>query len=109
MKAEAVSKKTVPSMGFTPKVGSDVSPYTAEYQPKSACSTQNKAKRANEIMFLLLIRDQQVVGSNPIAHKNGMLALCESEHLRCFSDSRIVPVEWKWECVCLTKRSRACC
>jgi hypothetical protein len=29
--------------------------------------TQNKAKRANKIVFLLLIRDQEVEGSNPFA------------------------------------------
>ena len=29
--------------------------------------TQNKAKRANKIVFLLLIRDQEVDGSNPFA------------------------------------------
>jgi hypothetical protein len=41
-------------------VGSDLSPIAAECRPISACSTQNKAKRANKIVFLLLIRDQEV-------------------------------------------------
>jgi hypothetical protein len=41
-------------------VGSDLSPITAEYGSISACSTQNKAKRANKIVFLLLIQDQEV-------------------------------------------------
>ena len=48
-------------------VGSDLSPIAAEYGSISACSTQNKAKRANKIVFLLLIRDQEVEGSNPFA------------------------------------------
>ena len=48
-------------------VGSDLSPIAAEYGAISACSTQNKAKRANKIVFLLLIRDQEVDGSNPFA------------------------------------------
>ena len=48
-------------------VGSDLSPIAAEYGSISACSTQNKAKRANKIVFLLLIRDQEVDGSNPFA------------------------------------------
>ncbi len=39
---------------------SDLSPFTAEYQPKRTCSTQNKAKRANKKVFLLLTRDQAV-------------------------------------------------
>jgi hypothetical protein len=43
-------------------VGSDLSPIAAEYGSISACSTQNKAKRANKIVFLLLIRDQEVAG-----------------------------------------------
>src|SRR5206468_1377112 len=51
----------------TPQYGSDLSPIAAEYGSISACSTQNKAKRANKIVFLLLIRDQEAVGSNPIA------------------------------------------
>jgi len=42
----------------------------AEYGSISACSTQNKAKRANKIVFLLLIRDQEVDGSNPFAPTN---------------------------------------
>lgn len=46
---------------------SELSPFAAEYRPKAACSTQNKAKRANEIVFLLLVRDQEVDGSNPFA------------------------------------------
>jgi hypothetical protein len=61
--------------GRSQEVGSDVSPYTAEYQPKSAWLTQNKAKRANEIMFLLLVRDQEVGGSNPLAPTN-FLPMC---------------------------------
>ena len=44
-----------------------MSPITAEYRPMSACLTQNKTKRANKIVFLLLIRDQEVDGSNPFA------------------------------------------
>ena len=48
-------------------VESDLSPIAAEYGSISACSTQNKAKRANKIVFLLLIRDQEVDGSNPFA------------------------------------------
>jgi hypothetical protein len=52
---------------LTPKYGSDLSPIAAEYGSISACSTQNKAKRANKIVFLLLIRDQEVDGSNPFA------------------------------------------
>jgi hypothetical protein len=51
-------------------VGSDLSPIAAEYGSISACSTQNKAKRANKIVFLLLIRDQEVDGSNPFAPTN---------------------------------------
>src|SRR2546429_5086727 len=51
-------------------VGSDLSPMAAECRPISACSTQNKAKRANKIVFLLLIRDQEVDGSNPFAPTN---------------------------------------
>src|SRR6266404_2079325 len=50
-----------------PANGSDLSPIAAEYGSISACSTQNKAKRANKIVFLLLIRDQEVDGSNPFA------------------------------------------
>src|SRR5207244_11471281 len=50
--------------------GSDLSPIAAEYGSISACSTQNKAKRANKIVFLLLIRDQEVDGSNPFAPTN---------------------------------------
>ena len=53
--------------GAVGKVESDLSPFTAEYQPKRTCSTQNKAKRANKIVFLLLVRDQEVEGSNPFA------------------------------------------
>ncbi len=48
-------------------VESDLSPIAAEYRPIWACLTQNKAKRANKIVFLLLIRDQEVGGSNPLA------------------------------------------
>src|ERR1700758_2354364 len=48
-------------------VGSDLSPIAAECRPISACSTQNKAKRANKIVFLLLMRDQEVEGLNPFA------------------------------------------
>jgi hypothetical protein len=44
-----------------------VSPLATEYRPKRVCSTQNKAKRANKIVFLLLVRDQEVEGSNPFA------------------------------------------
>jgi hypothetical protein len=44
-----------------------VSPLAAEYRPKRTCSTQNKAKRANKIVFLLLVRDQEAEGSNPLA------------------------------------------
>ena len=65
----SVPKDFVSIEGFTPKVESDLSLLTAEYQPKSACSTQNKAKRANKIVFLLLIRDQEVGGSNPLELK----------------------------------------
>jgi hypothetical protein len=36
-------------------VGSDLSPIAAEYGSISACSTQNTAKLANKIAFLLLI------------------------------------------------------
>jgi len=46
---------------------SDVSPLAAEYRLKLDCSTQNKAKRANKIVCLLLFRDQEVEGSNPFA------------------------------------------
>jgi len=52
---------------FATHNGSDLSPIAAEYGSISACSTQNKAKRANKIVFLLLIRDQEVEGSNPFA------------------------------------------
>jgi hypothetical protein len=52
---------------YPQKVDSDLSPFTAENQPNSAYSTQNKAKRANKIVFLLLVRDQEVEGSNPFA------------------------------------------
>ncbi len=45
----------------------DLSPIAAECGSISACSTQNKAKRANKIVFLLLIPDQEVDGSNPFA------------------------------------------
>ena len=55
------------SKGFTPPVGSDLSPFAAEYGAKTACSTQNKAIRANKIVFPLLARDQEVDGSNPFA------------------------------------------
>jgi hypothetical protein len=59
--------KTTPEQGSPQKVESDLSPFTAEYQPKRTCSTQNKAKRANKIVFLLLVRDQEAGGSNPLA------------------------------------------
>jgi hypothetical protein len=39
---------------FISQVESDVSPFASECQPKPTCSTQNKAKRANEIVFLIL-------------------------------------------------------
>ena len=39
-----------------------MNPFAAEYQRKSSCLTQNKTKRANEIVFLLLVRDQEVGG-----------------------------------------------
>src|SRR4029077_9291640 len=48
-----------------PQVESDLSPIAAEYRPISACLTQNKTKRANKIVFLRLIRDQELEGSNP--------------------------------------------
>ena len=47
-----------------------MSPLAAEYRPKRTCSTQNKAKRANKIVFLLLVRDQGVGGSNPLSPTN---------------------------------------
>jgi len=50
-----------------PNFESDVSPFAAKYRPKLACSTQNKAKRANKIVFLHLVRDQEVEGSNAFA------------------------------------------
>ncbi len=46
---------------------SDLSPFTAEYRAKSTCMTQNKTKQANKMMFLFLVRDQAVGGSNPLA------------------------------------------
>ena len=61
-----------------PQIESDVSPFTAEQRPESACSTQNKAKRANEIVFLLLVRDQEVGGSNPLAPTNFFNKLSDS-------------------------------
>jgi hypothetical protein len=67
MKSASVPKDFVSPYGFNPKLGSDVSPLAAEYRPKRVCSTQNKAKRANKIVFLLLVRDQEVEGSNPFA------------------------------------------
>jgi hypothetical protein len=51
----------------THQYGSDLSLIAAEYGSISACSTQNKAELANKIVFLLLIRDQEVEGSNPFA------------------------------------------
>jgi len=44
----------------------NVSPLTAEYRPQSGCSTQNKAKRTNKMVFRVLVRDQEVGGSNPL-------------------------------------------
>ncbi len=44
----------------TPRAKVDLSPIAAECGSVSACSTQNKAKRANKIVFLLLIPDQEV-------------------------------------------------
>src|SRR6266480_4121424 len=58
---QAYRKKT------TPRAKLDLSPIAAECGSISACSTQNKAKRANKIVFLLLIPDQEVDGSNPFA------------------------------------------
>lgn len=42
------------------KVESDVSPLTAEYGLKRARATQDKAKRASDIVFPVLVRDQEV-------------------------------------------------
>ena len=46
---------------------SDLSPFTAKYRAKSTCMTQNKTKQPNKMMFLFLVRDQAVGGSNPLA------------------------------------------
>src|SRR5215472_9912098 len=60
-----------PRLGRCPtrigKVESEPGPITAEYRVRLACVTQDKTKRANKMMFLLLVRDQEVGGSNPLA------------------------------------------
>src|SRR6266702_6513733 len=66
-KRKLCPKKLCHFRGSPQESGSEMSPFAAEYRPKPACSTQNKAKRANEIVFLLLVRDQGVGGSNPLA------------------------------------------
>jgi|HubBroStandDraft_3_1064219.scaffolds.fasta_scaffold16735_4 hypothetical protein len=58
MKSETVPKVFVTLQGVTSKLGSDVSPFAAEHKPKRASATQNKTKRANKIVSLLLVRDQ---------------------------------------------------
>src|SRR5438445_256893 len=62
IESEAVNHPDFATLWIVPVfviVESDLSPIAAEYGSISACSTQNKAKRANKIVFLLLIRDQQ--------------------------------------------------
>src|SRR5437660_4139852 len=73
IESEAVNHPDFATLWIVPVfviVESDLSPIAAEYGSISACSTQNKAKRANKIVFLLLIRDQEVDGSNPFAPTN---------------------------------------
>ena len=63
----------VGSQGFKPgaqpakKIGSNLGPNAAENQVKRCGRLQNKAKRAYKIVFLPLVRDQGVGGSNPLA------------------------------------------
>ena len=45
---------SVPSKGFTPKVGSNLGPNTDKLGPKPCTMTQHKARRTNQIAFLLL-------------------------------------------------------
>src|SRR5271169_7245919 len=82
--AEDLVRRTKRSNGrfCDSKVESDLSPIAAEYRPMSACLTQNKAKRANKIVFLLLIRDQEVEGSNPFAPTTFFLPSHTLTHLR---------------------------
>jgi hypothetical protein len=42
-KAEAVSKKSVPLLGFTPQVGNNLGTKPAENEPKPCTTTQEKA------------------------------------------------------------------
>jgi hypothetical protein len=65
---------------------STLSPFAAEYGPKSACVTQNKAKRANKIVFLLLVRDQEVDGSNPFAPTTSLWSGPETWVTDCTGD-----------------------
>ena len=64
------------------------------YRPKRACSTQNKAKRANRIVFLQLVRDQEVEGSNPFAPTNSF----ETNNLHY---TKMPMTSWLW-----TRRSK---
>ena len=72
------------------QVESDLSPIAGEYRPISACLTQNKARRANKIVYLLLVRDQEVEGSNPFAPTifsfHGFLSELK-RILNCFGDA----------------------
>jgi hypothetical protein len=69
----------VPIQGVTSSAESDLSPFTAEYQLKRACSTQNKAKWANKIVFLTLVRDQEAEGSNPLAPTTYLFSIVPSD------------------------------
>jgi hypothetical protein len=48
------------------KLGSNLGPNAAELGPKSGTTTQNKAKRTNEIDFISRLCKQGVAGSNPV-------------------------------------------
>ena len=63
--------ETIGSEGsFSAKLGSNLGAIAAKNRVKPWCETQNQAKRINEIVFLWMLRDQGVGGSNPLSPTN---------------------------------------
>jgi hypothetical protein len=67
-----VPKKIVPSEGVTSELGSNLGPIAAELGTKPSITTQNKAKRTNQIDFLSRLCKQGVTGSIPVTPTNDL-------------------------------------
>ena len=57
-------------MELVAELGSNLGPNAAELGPKPGATTQNKAKRTNEIDFISRLCKQGVTGSIPVTSTN---------------------------------------